>query len=453
MADLHVLIVDDDRALRLALGKALRRKGCTVSEAQDGEEAVTPLSEGETGGATIDVCVLDLKMPRLDGLGVLRRTVGRRVPVVVLTGHGSIDDAVEAMRLGANNFLQKPVDADELLPVLQQAAGEPAAADRILGESEAMETFREQLDRAAQSEEPVLLLGETGTGKELAARRLHEMSKNHAGPFIAFNAACVPRELFESELFGHKKGAFTGASEKREGLLAEAGGGTLFIDEIGDLPVDAQAKLLRAIEERRFRPVGSDVERPFRARLCAATHQALPKMVEEGTFRADLFYRLGVVPLRIPPLRERSDDMLVIAKSWLQQLSRDGRTLTLSPEAEARMRRHPFPGNVRELINLMKRAAILSPDDVIDDDEIERLLQENPFTVWAQKHAPETLETGADGEPHMAAGERVTLEELEKAHIRRLLDEVNNISEVARIVGIDRRTLQRKMVAWGFRDD
>jgi DNA-binding NtrC family response regulator len=442
----RVLVVDDDRSLRLALKKALGRKGVNVVEAESGEGALAPLRAGAVREGALDACVLDLRMPGLDGIEVLRRTLGRRVPVVVLTGHGTIPDAVEAMRLGAANFMQKPVDADELWPVVSQALlardleGSKAP---ILGESAALKAFLAQLDRAGRSEEPVLLLGETGTGKELAAHRLHQGSARAERPFVAINAACVPRELFESELFGHKKGSFTGADRDREGLMAEADDGTLFIDELGDLPLEAQVKLLRALEDRRFRPVGADAERPFKARVVAATHQSLPRMVESGRFRADLYYRLGVIPLELPPLRLRGDDVGLLARAWLTRLSPQGRSLRLSPDAEARLRAYSFPGNIRELINLMKRAALFASGEVVDQELLDGLLLGSPFT--------ETVQAISAGGP--AAGQRVTLEELERTHITRLLDEVNNVSEVARIVGIDRRTLQRKMLAWGLREE
>ena len=451
----RVLVVDDDKLLRLALKKALGRKGVFVSEAQDGGEALAPLRTGRAQEGPIDACVLDLRMPNVDGLEVLRRTQGRKVPVIVLTGHGTIPDAVEAMRLGASNFVQKPVDADELWPVIAQALGEeqrgPLPGDgAILGESEALQRFLAQLDRAALSDEPVLLLGDTGTGKELAARRLHEKSARKSAPFVAFNAGCVPKELFESELFGHKKGAFTGADTERTGLLAEAGEGTLFLDELGELPADAQVKLLRAIEDRRFRPVGADSERPFRARICAATLQDLPRAVEEGRFRADLYYRLSVLPLELPPLRERGDDVLLIARAWLERLSSKDGPLSLTRDAEERLKRYRFPGNVRELINLMKRAAIFAPSREIDAAALDELLKNSPFAALAaREEGPDDFDADPRGP---AAGERVTLEELERAHISRLLDELQNVSEVARIVGIDRRTLQRKMIAWGLRD-
>jgi DNA-binding NtrC family response regulator len=439
----RILVVDDDRALRLALKKALGRKGVDVSEAADGDVALEPLRTGRAREGAIDACVLDLRMPGLSGIEVLRRTLGRQVPVVVLTGHGTIPDAVEAMRLGASNFVQKPVDADELWPVIAQAMGTRDLAESapMLGESATLSAFLEQLDRAAVTDEPVLLLGETGTGKELAARRVHEKSERRNEPFVPFNAACVPRELFESELFGHKKGSFTGANRDREGLLAEAGKGTIFLDEIGDLSLDAQVKLLRALEDRRFRPVGADTERPFEARVVAATHRDVPRLVEQGAFRADLYYRLGVVPLTLPPLRERGDDVLAIARHWLERLSDAERRFELSQDAADLLRDQRFPGNVRELINLLKRATIFATEPVLDAPALDALLATSPFAK---------LEGDEGSGP--AAGQRITLEELERAHITRLLDELQNVSEVARIIGIDRRTLQRKMLAWGLRD-
>ena len=446
----RVLVVDDDARLRLALRKALGRKGVSVVEAEDGRDALPLLRSGRSPQGEIDVCVLDLRMRNLGGLDVLRETPDREVPVVVLTGHGTIPDAVEAMRLGAANFVQKPVDADELWPILKQTLGlrsrAAAAPQHILGKSAVVVSFLEQLDRAAKSNESVLLLGETGTGKELAARRLHTRSDRQKEPFVAMNAGCIPKELFESELFGHRKGAFTGADQNRVGLLAQAGKGTLFIDELGELPADAQVKLLRAIEERRFRPVGSDQERPFEARLCAATLQDLPRSVEEGRFRADLYYRLSVLPLRIPPLRDRGDDVIEIARHWLMQLSSEGGAIRLLPDAERFLREHPFRGNVRELINLMKRASIFSTDRKIDAALLNELTRNSPFS--ASHRGDDDASTS-----EVSAGAHITLDELEKTHILSLLGKVQNVSEVARIVGIDRRTLQRKMTAWGLREN
>jgi two-component system, NtrC family, response regulator AtoC len=444
---MRVLLVDDDPALRIALAKALGRKGVDVVDLASGDPAVEPLKTGVSAAGPVDVCVLDLRMPGMGGLEVLRRTPNRRVPVIVLTGHGTVPDAVEAMRLGAANFVQKPVDADELLPVLHAAIkSEPAPgspeATTLLGASDVMLSFLEKLDKAAQSDEPVLLVGETGTGKELCARRIHDASPHKKGPFVAFNSAAVPKELFESELFGHRRGAFTGAHDTRDGLMAKAGDGTLFIDEVGDMPLESQGKVLRAIEERKLRPVGADSEKPFKARVVAATHKDLKVQVERELFRADLFYRLGVIPLHVPPLRERGDDVVLLARACLGRASDGNKTLT--SEAEDRLRRYRFPGNVRELVNLMKRAALFSTGESVDLELIDELLAESPYGAQAE---------GKHDDDAPRAGQRVTLEELEKTHIKRLLAELKNVSEVSRIVGIDRRTLQRKMAAWGLRDE
>ncbi len=454
----RVLLVDDDPHLRLALTKALSRKGVEVIDLASGEGAIDPLKTGIGPSGPIDVCLLDLRMPGLGGLEVLRRTLGRKVPVVVLTGHGTVPDAVEAMRLGAVNFVQKPVDADELVPILKQAQRtEPSiVADTMLGASDAMLAFLEKLDRAAKSPDPVLLLGETGTGKELAARRLHEASANRRGPFVTVNIAAVARDLLESELFGHRRGAFSGAADARDGAMHKVGEGTLFLDEIGELPVEMQAKLLRAIEDKRFRPVGADSERPFRGRVVAATHRDVKALVEQGRFRADLLYRLGVIPLQLPALRERDDDVVLIARAWLNRAVVErpaGRAadagLSFTDAAEDRLRHYGWPGNVRELVNVVKRAALFSASDIVDVDLVDELVEDSPF-AHATDLPPLPLTSLSGDGPR--AGQRVTLEELEKTHIRRLLDELHNVSEVARIVGIDRRTLQRKMIAWGFRD-
>ena len=454
----RVLLVDDDPHLRLALTKALSRKGLDVVDVAGGEAAIEPLKTGVSATGPVDVCVLDLRMPGMSGLEVLRRTMGRKVPVVVLTGHGTVPDAVEAMRLGASNFVQKPVDADELIPILQQAQRIEAGGgtETMLGASDVMLGFLEKLDRAANATEAVLLTGENGTGKELCARRLHELSAQKRSPFMMLNVAAVPRELLESELFGHRRGAFSGAAEAREGLMARVGEGTLFLDEIGELPLEMQAKLLRAIEERRFRPLGADAERSFKGRVIAATPRDLKAMVEQGRFRADLFYALSGIPMSLPALRERGDDVVLIARAWINRalLERPaGRpadaTVSFTAEAEERLRTYSWPGNVRELINVVKRAALFCAGDVVDVTLLDELLEDSPFAHDAELPPLPPPSSGGDGP---RAGQRVTLEELEKTHIRRLLDELNNVSEVARIVGIDRRTLQRKMIAWGFRE-
>jgi|GEM_PF-370383 len=453
----RVLIVDDDAPLRIALGKALTRKGIDVVDVASAEAALEPLKTGQLGGAVIDVCVLDLRMPGLSGLEVLRRTLGRRVPVVVLTGHGTVPDAVEAMRLGAANFMQKPVDADELAPVLEQAERvEPAAiADAMLGASAPVLQLIDKLNRIAETDDAVLFVGEHGSGKEIAARRVHELSTRKRNPFITFHVAAHPRDALEAELFGSRKAGLAGG-EGREGLLARAGEGTLFVEDVADLSLEAQARLVRALEEKRYRAVGGDADRPVKARIVAATQRDLKSLVEQGRFRADLHYLLGVGPLHLPPLRDRGDDVILIARAWLGRALAErpagreveGTALRFSAEAEERLRKHTWPGNVRELVTIVKRAALFATGDVVDAYLVGELIAESPYAHGAAPPTP--LATSAGEGPR--AGQRVTLEELEKTHIRRLLDELHNVSEVARIVGIDRRTLQRKMIAWGFRD-
>jgi DNA-binding NtrC family response regulator len=446
-APLEVLLVDDDEPFRLALAKALRRKGHRVDTVGDAREAVLLLERGETSeGQRADVVVLDLRMPELDGLEVLRRTIGRRIPVVVLTGHGTVPDAVEAMRLGAHTFLMKPVDADGLEPVLRQAAeGLGRATDELIGHSEAMQRLRAVLERLAQADEHVLLTGETGTGKEVAARALHRGSRHAAFPFVPINMACLPRDLVESELFGHSRGAFTGATGRKVGLLEEAGEGTVFLDEIAELPLEHQPKLLRMLETRHYRPVGETRERPFSARLVAATHRSLFEEVRAGRFREDLFYRLQVLPLELPPLRARPEDVLPIFDHWTTVLS--GRPIRLDDGAIEVLRGHPWPGNVRELVNLARRLVLFATDGQANAELLRRMLDANPFGARLAAAPPAdvaALTTEDDPE------NEVTLDDLERRYIERLLARHRNVTRVAEILGINRRTLQRKLRGYGL---
>ncbi|MCB9523548.1 MAG: sigma-54-dependent Fis family transcriptional regulator [Myxococcales bacterium] len=317
----RVLLVDDDHAFGVAMAKALRRRGFHVEIAEGGRAALQALARPADQAPA--VAVLDLRMPEVDGLEVLRRTPDRVTPVVVLTGHGTVPDAVECMRLGAYTFLTKPVDAADLAPVLTQAARPlaPEVGHELVGESDATRQLRRLLDRLAEADEPVLLTGETGTGKEVAARRLHQASRRAEQPFLAVNMACLPRDLVESELFGHARGAFTGADRRKAGLFEEVQGGTLFLDEVAELPLEHQAKLLRVLETSTFRSVGENRERAFHGRLVAATHQDLLGLVREGRFREDLYYRLQVLPLELPALRQRRDDIVPIARHWLARVA------------------------------------------------------------------------------------------------------------------------------------
>jgi DNA-binding NtrC family response regulator len=433
-----VLIIDDDAAFRFAMAKALRRGGYSVSEASSGEEAVEVLSKNTPP----DVALLDLKMKGIDGLEVLRRCGPIPTNVIVLTGHGTVKAAVEAMRLGAFSFLEKPVDADVLKPLLRQALVERGRAEPgsksettpLIGVSTTIEEVREFVRTVAPTDETVLVFGETGTGKEVVARQIHAQSNRHSRPFVAMNAACVPRELFESELFGHKRGAFTGAHDDRRGLFREAEGGTLFIDELAELPLESQAKLLRAIETKRIRPVGESGEIEVDVRIVAATNRDLWAETQAGRFREDLYFRLQVFPVLLAPLRDRPEDIGPLAGHLLSRLGKND--IALSTEALAVLQAYDWPGNVRELLNVLRRASLFAISSTIDDDLIRRMIAASVFGNARESTPP----------PGPTEGARISLAEVEREHIERVLrDMEGNITRAAAALGIDRRTLQRKL--------
>ena len=444
-----VLIIDDDRPFRFALKKALTRAGYAVSEASSGEEA---LAELRRPGAP-DAALLDLRMEGMDGLEVLRRRGAAPTRIIVLTGHGTVQAAVEAMKLGAFSFLEKPVDADVLGPLLDQAVSDARRASGqaegdmvppMVGVSPAMEEVRRFVARVGASEETVAISGETGTGKEVVARHIHLASPRSEKPFVALNAACVPRELFESELFGHKQGAFTGATSDRRGLFREAEKGTLFLDEVAELPFELQAKLLRALEARRIRPVGESREIPVDVRIVAATNRDLWSEVAAGRFREDLYFRLQVFPLVIPPLRERREDIVPLAEHLL---GRVGTGATLTPDAEQALVSHDWPGNVRELLNVLRRASLFADGKRVDGDLMRRMIAASVFAHSGTSPARERA-----SQPARAPGSSVTsLADMERQHIEQVLDEMGgNVTRAAVALGIDRRTLQRKLRAYGI---
>jgi len=353
-----VLIIDDDASFRFAMAKALRRSGYAVSEASSGEEAVEVLNNGEPP----DVALLDLKMKGIDGLEVLRRCGPIPTSIIVLTGHGTVKAAVEAMQLGAFSFLEKPVDADMLRPLLRQALlergrAEPGALPQaipLVGASPVIDEVQEFVRTVAPTDDTVLVFGETGTGKEVVARQIHAHSNRASRPFVAMNAACVPRELFESELFGHKRGAFTGAQNDRAGLFREAAGGTLFIDELAELPLESQAKLLRAIEMKTIRPVGESGETEVDVRIVAATNRDLWAETQAGTFREDLYFRLQVFPVLIRPLRERPEDIEPLAAHLLARLGKQLVSRILLPNSRSRVSRPRWKRRVSILSMAMR---------------------------------------------------------------------------------------------------
>jgi DNA-binding NtrC family response regulator len=382
----RVLIADDEKNIRSSLATTFQLEGHEVETVEDGAEAVAAV---ERGG--IDLVLLDLQMPNVDGIAALRRLreLGHETPVIFLTAHGTIERAVEAVRLGAFDFVEKPPHADRILlsakNALRQAnleeenrelQGEVAPQFDMIGSSPPMRELFEQIRRTAPTQARVLILGENGTGKELIARALHLHSPRAGRPFVKVNCAAIPRELFESELFGHERGAFTGATSRRRGKFVRGHLGTLFLDEVAEIPPGLQAKMLRALESGEIEPVGSEREMKVDVRVIAATNQQLERAVHEGRFRRDLYYRLQVVTITAPPLRTRIGDVPALAEHFLEQACAENKIprKRIDDAALRAMAAHDFPGNVRELRNLVERLVILTAGDGIDAAAVARCL-------------------------------------------------------------------------------
>jgi two-component system response regulator AtoC len=443
----RVLIVEDEHEMRIMLEKGLARRGFEPHANVSPEEVLTHLATED-----FDAVLTDLQMPVLNGLALCERIALNRpdIPVVVVTAFGSLETAVAAMRAGAYDFITKPVDLDALVFVLERAVqhralrqevrrlrqelGQRAGPGELVGESPALKQAYAMIDRVADVDTTVLITGESGTGKEVAARALHNRSRRREGPFVALNCAAMPEQLLESELFGHVKGAFTDARTTRTGLFVQASGGTLLLDEVGELPLGLQPKLLRALQERRVRPVGGNEEVEFDARIIAATNRDLELAVEEGRFREDLYYRLNVINLELPPLRARGNDVLVLSQHFIEQFAaRTGkRVVGLSPAAAQRLVAYGWPGNVRELQNSMERAvALTSFEQLTVEDLPERIRNYSTPRV-----VPEVADVS----------ELATLEEVERRYIQRVLEAVGGSRTLAaRVLGVDRKTLYRKL--------
>jgi DNA-binding NtrC family response regulator len=381
----NILLVEDKESLRRVLRLTLENAGYTVTEAADARLAITELSR-----APYRLVLTDLRMPNGSGLDVLRaaKAADGDVPVIVMTAFGSIDEAVQAMKDGAHDFLQKPVDSNHLLLMVERALEQARLRTenillreewsrrygfpRIIGESEAIKTAVGETQRVAQTEATVLLLGESGTGKELFARAVHHLSNRRDNAFVALNCAAIPETLIENELFGHERGAFTGAIDRRQGKFELASGGTVFLDEIGELPLAVQGKLLRVIEEKVVDRIGGRAPVPVDVRVVAATNRDLKAEVEEGGFRRDLFFRLAVFPVQIPALRERGEDILLLAKHFAAQIGKElrGREASLSEQSMLALCKHDWPGNIRELENAIERACILSDTMVLEPKDL-----------------------------------------------------------------------------------
>ena len=360
-----VLVVDDEPDLLELLELTLSRMGLDVERASTVGEAIAQLDRD-----SFDLCLTDMRLPDGEGLRVVEHINlrGLDVPVAVITAFGSAENAVAALKAGAFDYLAKPVALEQLRALVKQALKVPdkptpgtSAASQLLGESPAIQNVRGLIERLAKSQAPVFINGESGSGKELAARMIHQGGPRANQPFIAVNCGAIPEQLMESEFFGYRKGAFTGADADRDGFFQAANGGTLFLDEVADLPLAMQVKLLRAIQEKKVRKVGSTQEEPVDVRIISATHKKLPALVESGAFRQDLFYRLHVIELAMPPLREMEEDIPRIANAILARLAR-GAPARLEPDALAALQHYPFPGNVRELENILERGLSLAAD-------------------------------------------------------------------------------------------
>ncbi len=448
----RVLLVEDDAAMRDLLAEDLRRRGLEVRACASAEEAFRWLQAEEW-----DVVLTDLRMPGMTGIALCERVRSNRpeVPVVVLTAFGSLETAVAAIRAGAFDFVSKPVEMEVLaiaieralrhralqreVRVLGEAVRRTERFEELLGRSPPMVDLFSVLERVADSDASVLLVGESGTGKEKVARAIHGRSRRSKGPFAAVNCAALPDALLESELFGHVRGAFTDARQDRRGIFFQADGGTLFLDEIGDCSPALQGKLLRALEERRVRPLGADREIPFDVRLVAASLRDLDAAVEEGRFRDDLYFRVNVVRIQIPPLRERGSDVLLLAQHFLEEIAvKSGKTPPrLSDPAARMMLEYAWPGNVRELRNAMERACALARGETLTPEDL-------PEKIRAYR--ADRMVVGSDD-----PSEFVPMEDLERRYIGNVLKAVGgNKTLAARILGFDRKTLYRKLQRYGL---
>jgi DNA-binding NtrC family response regulator len=450
----RILIVEDDRHMGEMLEADLRLCGYETVWHPAAEEAFERWHHEE-----FDMVLTDLKLPRLSGIDLCERLVANRpdVPVVVMTAFGSMDTAIAAVRVGAYDFVTKPIDMEMLHLVLERAIRHRALQeqvktlseavarsrrfDELVGDSPPMQRLYQQLAQIAVSDAAVLITGESGTGKELVAQALHHHSNRARGPFVAINCPALPPTLLESELFGHARGAFTDARTEHKGLFLQADGGTLFLDEIGDLPLELQPKLLRALEESTVRPVGSSRDIRFDVRLITATNRALEAAVEAGHFREDLFYRINVIAIEMPPLCVRGTDILLLAQQFLERFAaRSGKRVTgITEEAAQKLLEYAWPGNVRELRNAIERAVALTRyERLVVDDLPDKIRAYRKSHLRFDSESPTEL---------------LSMEEVERRYIHHVLEAVGgNKTLAARILGFDRRTLYRKLSQYGLDD-
>ena len=450
----EILVVDDEKNIRGSLEGILKDEGYRVRGAASGEVVLKQVQQ-----TVPDLVILDVWLPGIDGLQALTelKRIHPELPVIMISGHGTVENAVKATRLGAYDFIEKPLSLEKTVLAVRNAldrqrlelenrALRQTLEQRyeIVGESPVIHALRAQIQSAAPSHGRVLIRGESGTGKELIARAIHRQSLRADKPFVEVNCAAIPEELIESELFGHEKGAFTGATTKRRGKFELADGGTIFLDEVGDMSLKTQAKVLRVLQEQTFERVGGTEILTVDVRVIAASNKALEEEIQKGSFREDLFYRLNVIPFEILPLRERKEDIPLLATYFLHLFSEEygKREKNLSPEALDLLLQHPWPGNVRELRNVMERMVIMVPQDTIQDFDLAPSLRARP---GAAAEAPSEPATEWDGTLREAR------EQFERQYILRRLGETHwNITRTAERLGIERSNLHRKLKAYGI---
>jgi two-component system nitrogen regulation response regulator NtrX len=443
----RILVVDDEQGIRKSLAGLLSDEGYDASVAADGEAALAALREQPA-----DLVLLDIAMPGRDGIDVLEevRQAWPRLPVIVMSGHGTIETAVRATQLGAFDFIEKPLGAEKLLLTIRHALdrsrlerenrelrAKSIRAHEILGASPPIQRLKEQIQVAAPTNGWVLITGENGTGKEMVAKQLHVHSKRADGPFVEVNCAAIPEELIESELFGHEKGAFTGAIAQKRGKFELANGGTIFLDEIADMSLRTQAKILRILQEHKFERVGGTETIEVDVRVIAATNKSLEKEIQEGKFREDLYYRLNVIPFHVPPLRERREDIPVLVKAFAEEfcVESGARPKPVTGRALALLQSYAWPGNVRELRNLVERLVLMTPGPRIRAQDL-----------------PEELRSGARPAEMAGASLEDARREFERRFLLARLEENGwNVSRTAEAIGIARESLSRKMRSYKLR--
>ncbi len=442
-----ILIIDDEQSIRTTLSSILEDEGHRPTACQSGEEGIAAYAREE-----FDLVILDLWLPGVDGLDVLERIRNAGgPPVIVISGHANVETAVRATRLGAYDFLEKPLSLERVLLTVNHALSDRklrdevrdlrrslALEDLLIGDSDPMKKLEAKIRSAAPSNSRVLITGENGSGKEIVARTLHRQSLRGDQPFVDVNCAAIPEELIESELFGHRKGAFTGAIEERKGKFELADGGTLFLDEVGDMSLKTQAKVLRVLQEQTFQRVGAQQSIQVDVRVIAATNKNLESEIGAGSFRSDLYYRLNVIPIDVPPLRVRGNDVVLLAEHFLRRFAAETRASKkkLSAGAATKLKSYHWPGNVRELRNVIERLAILLPHDTIAVEDVQLGSPES----GAAPSIPQNLTL------------KEARDEFEKQYIlSRLREFAGNVSRTADALGVERSNLYRKLHAYGIR--